>query len=573
MGQTRNMKRLNKEMTMLMNSKRLLKIAFTVAATSTLLAGSLPVAAESGDAIRKLTLISRAQAANPQQFQAAELIAQAWRKLGLDIEVQGMPRPQQSDAVWYNRDTWDLTMWQMAGRPERSDPDELIYNLFHSTTVEKGYNFVGYVNPEYDKIAEQQRVTANRDDRKVLIDQLQDIINEDQVYAFLVHPLQTFAFDKTVWDASTTVVQPGLGIKNFWTFSNIAPLGEQKDMILNSSDELKAINPFYISGATDSWITELIWDRMMRIGPTGLAEPWAAKSVEWADDAKSVTVTLRDGMMWHDGAPVTTDDVVFSFTAPVKFAPMYKPFVEGIANIEVLDAATVRFDLTEPNAAFETSTLAKLNLVPKHVWEPRLIALGEGESAESIREDTRIGSGPFKFNRWVTQQEVVLDTNKDHWAAPKMDRWILRIVLNVEATLGMLRTAELNFLSDYTGDPKLLIEAADSDGDLDVVESVDIGFQYLAFNLRRPPFDDAAFRRSLSAAINRELIRKAAYNGFAVTANSVVSPALSFWHKAGIEKELPTGMDLAKTILSDAGYVVEDGKLHYPAGKTEQFNE
>jgi peptide/nickel transport system substrate-binding protein len=556
---------------MLFNPKGLLRATLSAAVAAGLMAGSQPAAADSGDAIRKLTLISRAQAANPQDFQAAELIAQAWRQLGLDVEVEGMPRPQQSDAVWYNRDTWDLTMWQMAGRPERSDPDELIYNLFHSSTTEKGYNFVGYVNPEYDRIAELQRTTANREERKVMIDQLQDIVNADQVYAFLVHPLQNFAFDKTVWDAGTTVVQPGLGIKNFWTFSGIAPKGDQKDMILNSSDELNAINPFYISGATDSWITELIWDRMMRIGPTGLAEPWAAKSVVWSDDAMSVTVTLRDGMMWHDGIPVTTEDVVFSFTAPIKFAPMYKPFVDSIANIEVLDEATVRFDLKKPNAAFETSTLAKLNLAPKHVWEPLLAALSEGESAESILEETRIGSGPFKFNRWATQQEVVLDANRDHWAAPKMERWILRIVNNVEATLGMLRSGELNFLSDYTGDPTLLLEAAETDGDLDVVESVDIGFQYLAFNLRRPPFDDAAFRRALSAAINRELIRKAAYNGFAVTANSVVSPALSYWHKAGIENELPTGMDLAKSILEEAGYVVEEGKLHYPAGKIEPF--
>ncbi len=556
---------------MLPNPKGLLRATLSAAAAAALLAGSQPAVADSGDAIRTLTLISRTQAANPQQYQAAELIAQAWRQLGLDVEVQGMPRPQQSDAVWYNRDTWDLTMWQMVGRPERSDPDELIYNLFHSSTMEKGYNFVGYVNPEYDEIAETQRRTADRAARKVMMDRLQDIVNEDQVYAFLVHPLQTYAFDNTVWDAASTVVQPGLGIKNFWTFSNIAPLGDQTDVIMNSSDELNAINPFYISGATDSWITELIWDRMMRIGPTGLAEPWAAETVEWADDAMSVTVTLRDGMMWHDGEPVTADDVVFSFTAPVTFAPMYKPFVDGIANIEVLDESTIRFDLKEPNAAFETSTLAKLNLAPKHIWEPLLEALSEGENAESVLEETRIGSGPFKFDRWVTQQEVVLTANTDHWAPPKIDRWILRIVLNVEATLGMLRSGELNFLSDYTGDPELLIEAAEADGDLEVVESVDIGFQYLAFNLRRPPFDDAAFRRALSSAINRELIRKAAYNGFAVTANSVVSPALSFWHKAGIETELETGIDLAKSILEEAGYVVEGGKLHYPAGMTEAF--
>lgn len=556
---------------MKVKSKTLLSAAMTAIVSTAFLSGASPVMADSGDPIRKLTLISRAQAANPSQYQAAELIAQAWRQLGLEVEVQGMPRPQQSDAVWYNRDTWDLTMWQMVGRPERSDPDELIYNLFHSSTREKGYNFVGYVNEEYDQVAEKQRVTADRDQRKVLIDRLQDIVNEDQVYAFLVHPLKTFAFDETVWDASSAVEQPGLGIKNFWTFSNLAPMGDQKDIILNSSDELNAINPFYISGATDSWITELIWDRMMRIGPDGLATPWAAESVAWDDDAKGVTVTLREGMMWHDGEPVTIEDVVFSFTAPVKYAPMYKPFVDGIANIVVVDDRTVRFELSNPNAAFETSTLAKINLVPKHIWEPLLANLSDGENAESILEETRIGSGPFKFNRWATQQEVVLDSNQGHWAPPKVDRWILRIVLNVEATLGMLRSAELNFLSDYTGDPSLLIEAAEADGDLEVIESVDIGFQYLAFNLRRPPFDDAAFRRALSAAINRELIRKAAYNGFAVNANSVVSPALSFWHKDGIAAELKTGIDIAKTILDEGGYVVEGGTLHYPAGETEQF--
>ncbi|RVT84183.1 twin-arginine translocation pathway signal protein [Rhodobacteraceae bacterium CCMM004] len=559
---------------MQLTKRGLLRTALSTAAAVALVGADARIAqAEAGDAIRPLTLISRAQAANPQQYQAAELIAQAWRQLGLEIEVQGLPRPQQSDAVWYNRDTWDLTMWQMVGRPERSDPDEFVYNLFHSTTMEKGYNFVGYVNPEYDKIAEQQRLITNKDERKVLIDQAQDIIDRDQVYAFLVHPMKVYAFDSSVWAADSMVEQPGLGIKNFWTFVGAEPVGDTKDMILNSSDELNAINPFYISGATDSWITELIWDRMMRIGSDGLPKPWAAESVEWSDDGTEVTLTLREGMMWHDGEPVTTDDVIFSFTAPAEGtnAPMYKPFVSNIAGIEATDDRTVVMTLNEPNAAFETSTLAKLNLVPEHVWAPLLENLTEGETAEAVLEESRIGSGPFKFDRWVTQQEVVLSANADHWSAPKMDRWILRIVLNVEAALGMLRSGEVNFMSDYTGDPELLLQAAEEDGDLEVVQSVDIGFQYLAFNLRRPPFDDAAFRRALSAAINRDLIQKAAWNGFAVKANSHVSPALEFWHKAGIADGLQTGMDLAKSILDEAGYEMVDGRLHYPAGGTEQF--
>ncbi len=548
----------------------LARLATGTAAAALFAVGAL---AEAGGPVRDLSLLARAQAANPQQYQAAELIAQIWGRLGLNVSVQGLPRPQQSDIVWYNRDTWDLTMWQMVGRPERSDPDEFVFNLFHSSTAANGFNFVGYNNPEYDKIAELQRLTPDRNERQALVKQAQEIIDADQPYAFLVYPTKLYAYDNTVFRAGSAVDQPGLGIKNIWTFLQIEPIGDQKDLILNSSDEINAINPFYISGASDSWITELIWDRLMRIGPDGLPQPWAAETVSWSDDGLSVTVTLRDGMMWHDGTPVTVEDVIFSFEAPAQGtnAPMYKPFVTIIDSMEALDERTVRFTLNEPNAAFETSTLAKLNLAPKHVWEPLLANLGEGETAEAILEESRIGSGPFRFDRWVSQQEVVLSANRDHWAAPKVDRWILRIVLNVEAGLGMLRSGQMNFMADYTGDPALLVEAAQADGDLELVDSVDIGFQFLAFNNRRPPFDDPAFRRALSLAINRDLMQNAAWNGFAVKANSHVSPALPFWH-AESTNEMTTGLDVAKAILEEAGYTLVNGRLHYPAGKNDPFS-
>ena len=539
-----------------------------------LLVATLPADAEAaGDQVRKLTLISRAQAANPQQYQAAELIAQIWRKLGLEVEVQGLPRPQQSDLVWYNRDKWDVTMWQMVSRPERSDPDEFTYNLFHSSTAPKGYNFVGYNNPEYDKVAEEQRLTMDKDKRQELVFQAQEIISEDQPYAYLVYPLKVYAFDKTIWNEDSVVEQAGLGIKNIWTFLETEPLGDVKDMILNSSDELNAINPFYISGATDSWITELIWDRVMRIGTDGLPKPWAAEEVVWVDDT-TVDIKLREGMTWHDGQPVTTDDIIFSFSAPADGtnAPMYKPFVTNITSMEATDERTVRMTLAEPNAAFETSTLAKLNIAPKHIWEPLLANLQEGETAEAILEESRIGSGPFKFVRWVTQQEVVLEANADHWTAPKIERWIVRIVPNAEASFGMLRRGEVNFMSDYTGDPQLLLDAATEDGDLAVVDSVDIGFQYVAFNNRRAPFDNKAFRKALSLSIDRDLMMAAAWSGFAVKANSHVSPALDYWHAKSTD-ELETGLEKAQALLAEAGFEVIDGRLHYPEGMTEAYAE
>ena len=93
-------------------------------------------------------------------------------------------------------------------------------------------------------------------------------------------------------------------------------------------------------------------------------------------------------MKWHDGQPVTVEDVIFSFQAPAgDKAPMYKPFVTDIAAMEKTGDADLRFKLKQPNATFLTASLAKINLIPKHIWEPVLKDLaGKPENAEQLKE-------------------------------------------------------------------------------------------------------------------------------------------------------------------------------------------
>ena len=131
----------------------------------------------------------------------------------------------------------------------------------------------------------------------------------------------------------------------------------------------------------------------MRIGPDGMPQPWAAESVSWVDD-KTVDVKLRAGMKWHDGKPVTVEDVIFSFEAPAgDKAPMYKPFVTDIAAIEKTGDLSLRFKLKQANATFLTASLAKINLIPKHIWEPVLKDLaGKPENAEQLKEVSAISA-------------------------------------------------------------------------------------------------------------------------------------------------------------------------------------
>lgn len=526
-----------------------------------------------GDPVRPLVMLTQPQAASPQEFATAELIAAAWKQLGLQVTLRPLPGQQFSSTVWNERQRWDMTTWQMVGRPERSDPDELTYNLFVSANAATGFGFVGYKNPEYDALAQAQREELDPVKRQALVKQAQELINRDQPYAFTVHPKLMYALNKSVWDEKTAVVQSGLGIRNFWTWIGLTPLGAQKDIVLNSVAPSQVLNPFYIPGAQGSWVTELMWDRLMRVGPDGLPKPWAAESVT-RPTPTTVDVVLREGMKWHDGSPVTIEDAVFSLEAPNfgNKAPMYKPFVVNIEKVETTGPRSLRITLKRPDAAFLVSTLSKLNLAPKKVWAPIFEEIAnKPENIESRMETKILGSGPYKFVSAKLAEEIVLEANPDHWSAPKAGRWILRIVPNIEASLGALRRGEVNFLADYTGDPDLLRSTVKANPNLMLSESLDIGFRFIAMNLRRPPFDNAKFRVALSTLVDRETIAADAWGGQAVPANSWVSPALSFWHADGIVGRVPGGgtIETAKKLLAEAGFVLVNGRLHYPAGVKE----
>ncbi|MGL4243001.1 MAG: ABC transporter substrate-binding protein, partial [Beijerinckiaceae bacterium] len=510
--------------------------AAAAAALATTSLGGQAQAQAAGDPVRKIVLISDTQGAVPQAFQAANLIAQVWRQLGLDVEVRPMARQAQTQLVWFDREKWDTTMWRMVGRPERSDPDELTFNLFHSSTAPRGFNFVGYNSPEYDKVAEQQRQTVDPEARKALIRQAQEIVTRDQPYAFMIHPNTLQAFNQNVFDPATIVTQKGVGIRNFWTFVGATPKGAQKTMIINSGTALQAIHPLYIAGAADSWMNELVWERLVRIGPDGLPRPWAAESFKFVND-KTVDVTIRKDMKFHDGKPVTIDDVIFSYEAPMNTdkSPMFKPFVVDIEKIERTGDLSLRFHLKRPNAAFAVTALGRVFIVPKHVWEPHLKSLeGKPENLETIRDAQNVGSGPFKQARVRLNEEIVLDRFADHWSAPKIDRIVLRIIPNAEAVVGMLRTGEINLLSEYGGDPDVLEKLSKDNPAIKLTTETDVGMEFVAFTHRRAPFNDPAVRNALSAAIDRNVIVQAAWNGYAVRSVSHISPAIGFWHSPDV---------------------------------------
>src|SRR5258707_11587348 len=99
---------------------------------------------------------------------------------------------------------------------------------------------------------------------------------------------------------------------------------------------------------------------------------------------------------------------------------------------------------------------------------------------------------------------------------------------------------------------------------------VSMGLDSLPSKTRPPPFDDVKFRRALSLAIDRRLMVSAAWQDYAIPANSHVSPALPFWHDPAVD-QMKTGLAEAKKLLQEGGYRLVGGKLYYPTGKQEKL--
>ena len=546
--------------------RQILALCFFVLSLFTLLScGSSDSDDSLSSQVPEIVVLSNVQAADPVEFEMTRLLVDLMKQVGFNARHRAMPWEQQADLVWYSRDKWQMTAWRMVGRPERVDPDEFVVNLFHSELAELGYNIVGYQDADYDSLAIAQRALLNREERRQTIFAAQAKIAEDLPYLFVAHPKRPVAFRADLFDPKSVVEMAGIGIQNFWTWLRVQPTRDEKSIIANTDNVIQAINPLYISGEADSRVTELIWDRLLRVSSEGLPEPWVATHVNWVNDQR-VRVSIRDDVKWHDGRPLTVDDVCFSyFAAGSGEAPMYKPFVDKIDTIMVVDDSTLEFHLTEPWVAFEVAGLAKVNLIPAHIWQPILDRLHqEPDNAESFQEEMPIGSGPYKFTAWKRSEEVILAANEDHFAAPKAERWILRITPNVEAALGQLRTGELNFLTEWEGDASLLASAAEDDPKISMVASTDLGFRFFAVNMRHSPLNRREIRQALAHIVPRQATVRNIFKGYAEPADSYISPAIKYWHNPEL-KSFEFGVEKARERLKDAGYSWDaQGKIHFP---------
>jgi peptide/nickel transport system substrate-binding protein len=300
------------------------------------------------------------------------------------------------------------------------------------------------------------------------------------------------------------------------------------------------------SNAEGIWVILNTMDPLINFEPsTGKLVPSLAESWKVSADGKQYDFTLRKGVKFSDGSPLTVDDVLFTFDFLMGKRPggvyvgQFGPFLESVTSP---DASTVVVKLTQPWGDFP-DLLARL-------WACRILSKAAVEKAgKDYGVATLVGTGPFMLKEWIKGDHHTMVRNPNYWGTPTyLDEVIYRKVADGAARLIQIKSGQ----ADVVYQPPLdQLDAVLSDPKLNVVAVEGNPIVFFRFNTAGTIFSDLNARQAVFYAINRDQLRTTAYGTYATTADDY----LPLWHWAhDANSGIETNVEKAKAALIAGGF-------------------
>ena len=252
--------------------------------------------------------------------------------------------------------------------------------------------------------------------------------------------------------------------------------------------------------------------------------PRLAIGFEPAPDNRSVVVHLRTGVRFHDGTPFDADAVAFHYNRildPALGLGLHTTFLEPLERVDVVNASTVRFVLKQP--WYGLQTVLSIDHPMNLIGSPRAI---QADAAAFNRHP--VGTGPFVFESWVSDDHISLERNRDYWEAgtPASDRIVFRFIPDENARFQSLRAGDVDIA--WIDNPANVV-AAKKSSQLAVYESLDASGFIWMFNHRKAPFNDPRARAAVIHGFNAPNLADSYFQGLAIPSDGFVTKG-SRWH-------------------------------------------
>jgi len=299
----------------------------------------------------------------------------------------------------------------------------------------------------------------------------------------------------------------------------------------------------------------LVYDNLAHFGiapDTYTFWPKLAKSYEVSEDGTTWTIHLVENATWHDGVPVTAEDVAFTFEY-LYHTPGWGTPIRTFKDIEVIDDYTIKGVYgIGLSTAYTPGWWLWDPVIPKHIFEPYKDDILSFENKESI------GSGAFKLKEFKPEQYMWLEANEDYWGErPYVNEVVFKNYGNLEAMLMALQSGEVDVFGNSSV-PVHALEDVKANPDIKVEMAPGLSEAYLAFNLHPDgPLQDKDVRHAIAYGIDRDRLIDMVWAGYAERIDSWVYPE-SQMHKPDLP-QYDYDTDKANEILDGAGYLDTDG--------------
>ncbi|MGA1599720.1 MAG: ABC transporter substrate-binding protein [bacterium] len=520
-------------------------------------AGWMPQLAQAaGKPVESMTLLTANASFDPVRPEMGRLITQACKKIGWDVKLAAEDYNMGIGKVFNEKD-FDMFIVRWTGRANRIDPETFTAMMHHR---DGNYNKWGYNNAQVNELCDAQQVEMDPAKRRDLVLKVQETIFNDAASSPIVYPSMTNAYREDRLQG--LVPQVGEGIGSLWSDLSASTKGGDGYIRTGQTSPLKNLNPVSVTDSNEFKELRMIYDRLLQVGPDGGLVPWAATSIN-AVDSTTVDITLREGMKFHDGVPVTIDDVKFTFDYYKKWkAPFFISSLEKFESVNITGKNSLRIKLTAPHAPLMINFFAQIFILPQHIWKdiPEKVNV---DDVLKFANENPVGSGPFKFDYWDRGKELKVSANRDHFNAPKC-AGIIRITYGSHDAMAAAIEAGECDRTRYILKPALV-------QDLNKINGI-VGKGYAShgwygfmFNHLRGPLQDPVFRAAIDHVVPRDVVQSVVMSGFAEKGGSVIAPANEFWHNSSL-KARPSSIKKAREVLEAGGYSWDgSGNLLYPA--------
>ena len=310
-----------------------------------------------------------------------------------------------------------------------------------------------------------------------------------------------------------------------------ARTGPATEMRFGFSSEPPTLDPLSPANSADGRrILFNVFEGLVKPDSEGRLHLALAESFSMEESGRAFNFTLRENVLFHDGAPLTQADVVFSLETAVAAGLVG---MDAIESVEAAGERDVRIALRQPDPDF----------LPN-------LTVGIVRAGSADRDRNAVGTGPFMIESHTIQQSMVLRRFDDHWrgAAP-LERITLVFMESLNAKFLALQGGSIDG-AYFTGGIAHQIDPARFD--LTPIYSANV--QRLAFNSAAPPFDDVRVRRALNYGIDRQEIIDMAFFGRGRRAGGPVIPGLAAYYEPALVEAYPFDPERAVALLAEAGF-------------------